>query len=345
MEDFTKSERYLKNRLVKLTDEKTILVSKINNIEIQIEEIDLKINEISKDVDNSFEIFSPHAKKNDFIRDEIDKLKESKKDLLETYDNLNKHSELLDEDIAIIKDALGEDTDYDDEDIISLKVNNLESEYSENNIGIKILEDQESERKRIANELHDSTIQVLTNLVHKCEIISRFINVDSVRAKLELEIMAKTLRESIDEMRNIIYDLRPMSMDDLSFDECMHNVIDRFDKSCDIEFSYNVKGRVKKIPNIKASTIIRVVKEAINNSIHHSKCKKIDVCVEFIEDTLKIVVQDDGKGFDVESIVNKEKNNFGITIMKERIYLLNGSLSIESENEKGTKVIIEIPVE
>ena len=327
MEDFTKSERYLKNRLVKLIDEKTILVSKINNIEIQIEEIDLKINEISKDVDNSFEIFSPHAKKNDFIRDEIDKLKESKKDLLETYDNLNKHSELL------------------DEDIISLKVNNLESEYSENNIGIKILEDQESERKRIANELHDSTIQVLTNLVHKCEIISRFINVDSVRAKLELEIMAKTLRESIDEMRNIIYDLRPMSMDDLSFDECMHNVVDRFDKSCDIEFSYNVKGRVKKITNIKASTIIRVVKEAINNSIHHSECKKIDVCVEFMEDTLKIVVQDDGKGFDVESIVNKEKNNFGITIMKERIYLLNGSLSIESENEKGTKVVIEIPVE
>mgnify|MGYP006874672759 CR=1 FL=1 len=82
MEDFTKSERYLKNRLVKLIDEKTILVSKINNIEIQIEEIDLKINEISKDVDNSFEIFSPHAKKNDFIRDEIDKLKESKKDFL-----------------------------------------------------------------------------------------------------------------------------------------------------------------------------------------------------------------------------------------------------------------------
>lgn len=221
----TKAENYLSNRLSMLSDEKIIITTKINNLDIEIEEINEKIREISNDMDDTFEIFSPRVKKNDFIRDEIQKLKNNREELSRNKEKLCEQTKMVDEDIKIIKDALSEKLlainsennsqieDYSNSNseiqseseeldsnlnisnnIKQQDLNNVDKMYIKNTLGIHILKYQENERQRIARDLHDSTVQVLANLVHRCEICSKVMDVDSVRAKLEIEVIEKHLK-------------------------------------------------------------------------------------------------------------------------------------------------------
>lgn len=342
----TKAENYLYDRLKILSDEKVIIITKINNIEIEVEEINHKITEISKDVDDTFEIFSPRVKKNDFIRGEIESLKEKRDELLKKLEDLNNQSSLVDGDILLIKDALGENEAYEEE--IDKAKNDIYEVHRKNTIGLSILEMQENERQRIARDLHDSIVQVLANLVHKCEICSKVMNVDIVRAKLELEIMSKTLVETIDEMRNVIYDLRPMSFDDLGFETTLTRIINKIKESTDMEIRLSVSGDFSNINSIITLTLIRIVEEACNNSLKYSKGKYLDVKVVCEDKNIHLEIVDDGEGFVIDEILNPEENNnrgFGIKMMKERVFLLSGEMSIESKINEGTKISIEVPIQ
>lgn len=341
----TKAENYLYERLSMLSDEKVIIITRINNLEIEIEEINDKIEEISNDVDDTFEIFSPRVKKNDFIRDEIDKLKKSKKELVKQLEDLNEQSSLVDEDIALIKDAIGE-SKLTDEEIDKVK-DDIEAAHKKSTVGLHILEMQENERQRIARDLHDSTVQVLANLVHKCEICSKVMDVDSVRAKLELEIMTKTLRETISDMRNIIYDLRPMSFDDLGFDITITRIINKIKESTDMNVELKIVGDVYKLESVIEITLIRIIEEASTNSIKYSNGKNLEIIIEYRENSIHLEISDDGDGYVLDEILKPEENNyngFGITMMKERVFLLSGEITIDSKIKEGTKIVIDIPI-
>lgn len=295
----TKAENYLSNRLSMLSDEKIIITTKINNLDIEIEEINEKIREISNDMDDTFEIFSPRVKKNDFIRDEIQKLKNNREELSRNKEKLCEQTKMVDEDIKIIKDALSEKLlainsennsqieDYSNSNseiqseseeldsnlnisnnIKQQDLNNVDKMYIKNTLGIHILKYQENERQRIARDLHDSTVQVLANLVHRCEICSKVMDVDSVRAKLEIEVIEKTLKDSISDMRNIIYNLRPMIFDDLGFEATLTKVVNKLNTSSDFNITLEMEGESVNPEPVVAITIIRIIEESCNNSIN-----------------------------------------------------------------------------
>lgn len=144
----TKAENYLSNRLSMLSDEKIIITTKINNLDIEIEEINEKIREISNDMDDTFEIFSPRVKKNDFIRDEIQKLKNNREELSRNKEKLCEQTKMVDEDIKIIKDALSEKL---------LAIN------SENNSQIEDYSNSNSEIQSESEEL-DSNLNISNNI-------------------------------------------------------------------------------------------------------------------------------------------------------------------------------------
>lgn len=374
----TKAENYLSNRLSMLSDEKIIITTKINNLDIEIEEINEKIREISNDMDDTFEIFSPRVKKNDFIRDEIQKLKNNREELSRNKEKLCEQTKMVDEDIKIIKDALSEKLlainseknsqveDYSNSNsemqsesekpdsnlnisnnIKQQDLDNVDKMYTKNTLGIHILKYQENERQRIARDLHDSTVQVLANLVHRCEICSKVMDVDSVRAKLEIEVIEKTLKDSISDMRNIIYNLRPMIFDDLGFEATLTKVVNKFNTSSDFNITLEMEGESVNPEPVVSITIIRIIEESCNNSIKHSNGSEIKIYIKNENKVLHIEVSDNGDGYVIDEILKPEENNnkgFGVSMMKERVALLSGEIAIDSKINEGTKITIDIPI-
>ena len=325
-----------------LSDEKVSLVTKLNKIQIEIEETDIKILGLSQEVDRAFEVFSPRAKKNDFVKNEIDKLTSRKDELKDLFSHTSEHLISIDEDISAIRDALGE-TAEDGEEVY---VREDSVEYPvEQMYGIQILEQQENERSRIARDLHDSVVQVLTSLVHKCEICTKIVDVDAIRAKLELEIMSKTIRETIDEIRNIIFDLRPMSFDDLGLEVTLERLVKRVNNLTEMNVFLKVEGERRELQTVVQITLFRIVQECVSNSIKHSGGKNIFINLLYDEDMVFLEICDDGKGIENHENPSPDERShtgFGLNMMRERVALLSGEMDIKSKQGEGTSVIIKI---
>lgn len=213
--------------------------------------------------------------------------------------------------------------------------------------GIKILETQESERKRIARDLHDSTVQNLTNMMHKTELCTKLIDIDAVRAKLELQVMINTIKSTIRDMRTIIYDLRPMSLDDLGLVATIETYMREIRVNHEIDISLEVINEEIHIIPVVNLTLFRIVQEATSNSIKHGKARKIYLKLEYTDEYVYLTIRDNGVGFNYDEKREVTKDIFsgyGLPMMKERIILLSGDINIESKINMGTTTTVKVPL-
>jgi len=214
------------------------------------------------------------------------------------------------------------------------------------NMGLNILEIQEQDRQRIARDLHDSTVQSLTSLIHKCELSTRFVDIDPVRTKLELTTISNTLKSVINEIREIIFNLKPMSLEDLGLIMTIERFINQLMCYHDIEIKLNHNEERNDILPVINLAIFRLIQEACNNAIKHANAKTIEIDIHYDIEKINITIKDDGKGFDTGSLkdrTSKDYSGCGLSIMKERINLLSGTLDIKSAINKGTIVTISVP--
>jgi len=211
----------------------------------------------------------------------------------------------------------------------------------------KILETQEMDRNRISRDLHDSTVQSLTSLGHKMEYCSRIVDRDPIQVKLELQAMGELNKEIINDMREIIYDLRPMSLNNLGLVSTIEAYCLHLRRSSNVEIEFKAEGKEKELDSVSSVTLYRIIQEACNNAIRHSKGRKISVSISFGDDSVKTMISDNGVGFDLQDIEKqaKEKSRhcFGLQIIKERVRLLSGSLFIDTKPGEGTKIAVTIP--
>jgi two-component system sensor histidine kinase DegS len=209
-----------------------------------------------------------------------------------------------------------------------------------------LLEIQEIERKRISNELHDTTVQNLTMLIHKIELCEQLIDKDTLWTKLELAIMKDTLRKTIQELRTIIYNLRPMSIDDLGLLETVERFISQKEYTDQLmEISFEYQGQEpKNINPIILMTLFRIIREIYNNAEKYAEAQNFNIILKFDTNNIYLKIWDDGKGFDLEKI-SLDGKNFGLSILKERVDLLSGKVNIETAKDKGTSITIEVPLE
>ncbi len=206
---------------------------------------------------------------------------------------------------------------------------------------IKILDIQEKERQRIARDLHDYSMQSLTHLIHKLELCSMEMDDDVVQAKLELASIRMDLKKVIEDIRETIFDLRPMPFDDLGVQDVFSELKRKLVSISDMQIDFEI-GDISSSDSIVLMTVFRIVRECSLNSIKHSKGKNLFVSLREINHDIEIVVEDDGKGFDLSQAESKD-NHYGLHILKERVTLVCGKLSIVS-NEKGTKIKVMIPL-
>lgn len=217
--------------------------------------------------------------------------------------------------------------------------NKLKNDYEYLENRMHIISVQENERKRIARDLHDTVLQNLTHILHQVELSQMYMERDTVKAKLELLSAQQNTKNAIEEIRNIVFDLRPMSFDDLGFKETFDNFYDLIKRYSDFEVVFDVDDITGK-SEYYLLTVYRIAHEALMNALRHSGGNKIVFRCKNDGKRILLTVEDNGKGFD--SFELKKKNHYGLAVIRERVGLLDGTFQIISDN--GTKVIVDVPL-
>lgn len=204
---------------------------------------------------------------------------------------------------------------------------------------------QQTDRKRISSELHDTTVQNLTMLLHKTEYITKLMDKDIIGAKLELQVMENVLRQSISELREIIYNLRPMSIDDLGLTVSIERYLNELElENESIDFEFELIGKepdnINSVINI---TVFDILKEICNNLKKHAAATEVKVKLTYSNRKMELLVIDNGIGFDTKKTLTQNKK-FGLSIMKERVDLLSGIMQIDSKTGIGTSIKIIVPL-
>lgn len=325
---------YLKRRLEKI--EKKMKQNKkiFDKNRKEILELKNRISDLEHKVDFAYEAFSPISMQQQVIHAETEHLREEVEEKRKENERRKEEIEELQKEAEEIKELLSWHTEK--------KVENVLREKESSDLVLF----QELERQRIARELHDTTVQNLTALVHKIDFCTQILNSDPIRVRLELEIMRQTIKDSINDMRETIYNLRPMTFDDIGFNETLTQAVNRMQKGFDTKIVLETEGDSYPVNQIVQLTILRVVQEAVNNCKKYANANMIDITLSYKEETVELVIMDDGIGFDTQKIAEqKEKNTgFGLSIMRERINLLNGTFEIESRLGFGTEIQVNIPI-
>lgn len=207
-------------------------------------------------------------------------------------------------------------------------------------LSIKVIEAQEEERKRIAREIHDGPAQTMANVLLKSELCEKLIAKDIEQAKLELKNLKNIVHQSLKEVRKIIYDLRPSSLDDLGLIPALSRYIMNFNNDSGIYVDFVVLSEYKRLSPEIEITCFRVVQEALTNISKHSMAKNASVKFEFGNRFISIIIKDDGIGFEREKI----ERGYGLLGMKERVQILNGKFEVSSSQNKGTQIYVSIPL-
>lgn len=322
-----------------LLDDQKAENKKIQDNLDRIQKIDIYLKSIKEDSDIA--VFSPRSAEKIFS-DKIKELEDEKCELEKInrsyYHKLNELNIQINQFKQFLEDGLD-------------KLNNRKlNDYCNT---LDILDIQEKERQRIARELHDSSVQNLTHLVHKIELSSLFIDGDPIRAKLELENCIKILKSSIEEIRGTIFNLRPMSFDDLGFKQCIEDLITNAQikySNCKIEYDIcelnddDLQSKDKHEINLFMVTIYRIIQEALINALKHSNSDTVNLVVKMMDRKCLINIEDNGIGFSLDNVMKQSNKHFGLLIMNERINLLHGTILINTDIGKGTEIKIEIPL-
>ncbi|MEC0092576.1 sensor histidine kinase [Paenibacillus macquariensis] len=211
-------------------------------------------------------------------------------------------------------------------------------------IGLKIILAQEEERKRIAREIHDGPAQLLANLVLRTEIVERMLVKQEFKmVQDEIVDLKGQVRASLEEIRKVIFNLRPMALDDLGLIPTLRKFIYDFEEKMRIRTLIETRGKEHRLSSAMEAAIYRLVQEALTNVAKHAQASYVVVEMTYQAKMVKIVVQDNGCGLRLDQLEKKSQDHFGIIGMRERVELLDGRMEIESALNDGTKIIIHIP--
>ena len=210
----------------------------------------------------------------------------------------------------------------------------------------QITKAQEEERKRIARDLHDDTAQALYALTRQ---VDNFVRSNS-NLPVDNAAFLKDLREQLGKVlqgvRHFSQDLRPSILDDLGLLATLRWLVDELKKQSGIELDLRVLGFERRLEPHVELMLFRIVQEALRNIVKHAEASKVEVEMDFGEDKIRVSISDNGKGFKLSGDLGDlpRVGRLGLAGMEERARLLGGSLRIQTEPDKGTTVMVEVPI-
>jgi two-component system sensor histidine kinase DegS len=205
-----------------------------------------------------------------------------------------------------------------------------------------IVNAQEAERQRLSRQMHDGPAQALSNFILQTEIAMRLLDVDPAQAKDELSSLKSSAMNTFQKVRNFIFELRPMMLDDLGLVPTIRKYIDAFKEQTGLDVSVNITGNERRLESYIEVMVFRALQELLGNSARHSQANLIKVHLDLGNDLARVTVDDNGKGFDPETV--QQSSNLGLKLIRERAEMLGGNFEIDSSVGKGTRIAFTVPL-
>lgn len=205
---------------------------------------------------------------------------------------------------------------------------------------------REEERKRIARDLHDETLQLIASTIALMESALITLSSQPEKAKALIRRAQNLCVNVVDELQRLIHELRPLLLDDLGLIAAIESLIQNNLESLGIKVSFEIVGKKKRLPSELEVTLYRIIQEAVNNIAKHADAGNVIIRVLFMKEHIEVLIKDNGKGFNVEKAMDFTTglHSFGLLNMKERIYEVRGVFNIQSNCDKGeTTINIKIP--
>jgi signal transduction histidine kinase len=197
------------------------------------------------------------------------------------------------------------------------------------------------ERNRLARELHDSVTQKLFGLTLTAEAAATVLDRDPDEARRQLQRLQGLTREAMEELRSLIFELRPPAVETEGLATALRKHVDVLQRVHGHELELHLEGDADS-DGERAGEILRIAQEALQNAVRHAHAKRVDVSLHADDGRLRVAVTDDGVGFDPAE-PGLRARRLGLTSMEERARALGGSLTIESRPGQGTTIALEVP--
>jgi two-component system sensor histidine kinase DegS len=209
---------------------------------------------------------------------------------------------------------------------------------------MRIVEAQESERSRLAQEIHDGPAQVLSNAIFQVEYIERVIDHDDRLARTELRFLRELLRRELGSVRTFISQLRPPVLDELGLDGAIADAVGRTTALTGLAITTELAAPSDRLTEAQQTVVLRVVQEALQNVRKHGGASSVIVASVIDGEEWVLTVRDDGRGFDVGAVAARGRRNFGLQFMQERAELIGAHFEVHSQPDNGTIVRLAIPM-
>ena len=209
----------------------------------------------------------------------------------------------------------------------------------------QVITAQEDERKRIARELHDETSQALTSLMVGLKVLETRPELAGMRESLA-DLRAQT-GKTLDAVHDLALQLRPSVLDDFGLVPAVDRLVADFQRTHDIQLVFETNFRTgPRLPATIETALYRITQEALTNVARHAAAHSVGLVLETRRGSVTLIIEDDGRGFDVASCMTHTQNDrcLGVFGMRERATLLGGTLTIESTPGSGTTVFVEVPL-
>lgn len=200
---------------------------------------------------------------------------------------------------------------------------------------------QETERQRLSRQMHDGPAQALSNFILQTEIAMRLMDVDAGQARDELSNLKTSAMGTFQKVRNYIFELRPMMLDDLGLVPTIRRYSDAFKEQTSIDTSLTITGNERRLEPYLEVMLFRAIQELLGNASRHSQATLIKIMLDMGEDRIRVSVDDNGKGFDPDVV--QQGNSLGLKLIRERAEMLGGNFEMDSTIGKGARISFAVP--
>jgi two-component system sensor histidine kinase DegS len=205
-----------------------------------------------------------------------------------------------------------------------------------------MIQAQESERQRLSRQIHDGPAQTLSNFILQTEIAMRLFDVDPNKAREELSNLKMAASTAFQQVRDFIFDLRPMMLDDLGLVPTIKRYTEAFREKSSIDVDVSLTGSERRFESYLEVMIFRSMQELLNNASSHSQATQIKVQLDIGPESVRLVVEDNGRGFDPDT--DTQDSGLGIQLIKDRAEMLGGVFEVESVIGEGARITLTLPV-